>query len=272
MTQHPSPPQAPAQPDALLAQLRTELAAAQHDQAQLQRQLAAAQAELGDFSYSVSHDLRACLRHINAYAGLIREDLGAGLEAGVASHLNVVSNAARQMGRQIDSLMALSQLRRADLQMAGVDVRPLIAEARSALAPELAGRQLAWHIADDFPLVRGDAALLRQLWSHLLSNALKYTRPRAAALVQIDWTAEDAQNCTFSIRDNGAGFNSQFSDKLFHVFQRLHSASEFEGVGMGLALARKIVERHGGAIRAEGEVNAGCTVSFTLPLFPPGAA
>ncbi len=273
MSSSTPPPGQAASPDALLAQLRTELAAARHEQAQLARQLEAVQAELGDFAYTVSHDLRASLRHITAYVDLVREDLGGAMEAGVSSHLNVVANAARLMGRQMDGLMALSRLDRSELNMAPVDVRPLIAQARSAFAAEMADRQMEWQVADDFPLVRGDAALVRQIWSVLLSNALKYTRSRAVARVQIGWTPHEgpdaAASCTFFIRDNGVGFNPQFAGKLFHVFQRLHSSSEFEGIGMGLALMRKIVERHGGRVWAQGEADAGCCISFTLPLANP---
>ncbi len=233
----------------------------------LRAELQAARDALGDFAYVVSHDLRANLRHISAYAGLVREELGDSTPADVVSYLDTVTNAAKLMGRQIDGLMAWSQLDRTELDAATLDVQALVAEARHALAAEAAGRQIDWQVAADLPPLRGDAVLLRQLFAHLLSNALKFTRPRAPAVISIGWQppAEDGL-CLLFVRDNGVGFNPQQQGKLFHVFQRLHSASEFEGQGLGLALARKIVERHGGSIRAEGALDAGCCIHFTLPL------
>lgn len=233
----------------------------------LRAELQAARDALGDFAYVVSHDLRANLRHITAYAGLVREELGDAPPAEALSYLDTVTSAARLMGRQIDGLMAWSMLDRAELDATTLDVRALIEEARQALAGEAAGRRIDWQVAADLPPLRGDAALVRQLLGHLLSNALKFTRPRTSAVIQIGWQppAEDGR-CTLFVQDNGVGFNPQQQSKLFHVFQRLHSASEFEGLGLGLALARKIVERHGGSIRAEGEPDAGCCVRFTLPL------
>jgi light-regulated signal transduction histidine kinase (bacteriophytochrome) len=254
-----------------LERLRTELRVAQQARQQLEHQLAAAQAELVDFAYTVSHDLRANLRHISAYAGLVREDLGhsASVDAGVASYLDTITNSARLMGLQIDGLMALSQLDRASLQSEALDLRALLEQARAALAGEAAGRAIDWQVADDFPAVLGDAALVRQIWGQLLSNALKFTRPRSQAVIQVGWQLPSgATHCTLFVRDNGVGFNPKQQDQLFHVFRRLHSANEFEGVGMGLALTRKLVERMDGEVKAEGELDHGCRVSFTLPLAP----
>ncbi|PHM19841.1 MAG: two-component sensor histidine kinase [Curvibacter sp. PD_MW3] len=233
----------------------------------LRAELQAARDALGDFAYVVSHDLRANLRHISAYAGLVREELGDSTPADVVSYLDTVTNAAKLMGRQIDGLMAWSQLDRAELDATTLDVQALVVEARHVLAAEAAGRQIDWQVAADLPRLRGDAVLLRQLFAHLLSNALKFTRPRAPAVISIGWQPADEDGlCLLFVRDNGVGFNPQQQGKLFHVFQRLHSASEFEGQGLGLALARKIVERHGGSIRAEGAPDAGCCIRFTLPL------
>lgn len=233
----------------------------------LRAELQAARDALGDFAYVVSHDLRANLRHISAYAGLVREELGAAPPAEALTYLDTVTSAAKLMGRQIDGLMAWSRLDRAEMDNATLDVRGLLEEARQALADEAAGRQIDWQVAADLPPLRGDAALVRQLLGHLLSNALKFTRPRAPAVIHIGWQPPANEGlCTLFVRDNGVGFNPQQQDKLFHVFQRLHSASEFEGLGLGLALARKIVERHGGSIRAEGKPDAGCCIRFTLPL------
>lgn len=232
----------------------------------LRAELQATRDALGDFAYVVSHDLRANLRHITAYAALVREELGSAPVDEVAGYLDTVTHAAKLMGRQIDGLMSWSQLDRVELELVPLDLHALVAEARQALAGEAAGRQIDWRVAADFPPLRGDATLVRQLLGHLLSNALKFTRPRAQADITIGWQPADAGWCVLSVRDNGVGFNPRLQDKLFHVFQRLHSANEFEGLGLGLALARKIVERHGGRIEAEGAPDAGCCVRFTLPL------
>lgn len=250
-------------PHEALARLQAELAATQ-------QQLAAAQAALGDFAYTVSHDLRANLRHITAYGGLLREELGPVLAGDAAFFLDTVTNAARLMGRQIDGLMAWSQLDRAELHLAPLDLPALIGEARRVLAPELAERCIDWRIAPGLPAVRGDAALLRQLLLHLLSNAVKFTRRAEPAVIEIGWRpAAEAegmgQQCELYVRDNGVGFDPLWQHRLFHVFQRLHPVGEFEGLGLGLALAGKIVARHGGRIQAEGTPGAGCCVRFTLP-------
>jgi light-regulated signal transduction histidine kinase (bacteriophytochrome) len=230
----------------------------------LRAELQAARAALGDFAYVVSHDLRAQLRHINAYSGLLREELGP-LSGDGAQFLDTITHAAQTMGRQIDGLMAWSQLDRVELQPAAVEAAVLVAEARTLLAQEAAGRTIDWQLQDGLPVLRGDAALLRQLFVHLLSNALKFSRPRATAVIQVGWAPADDGRVELFVRDNGVGYNTAQQDKLFHVFQRLHSASQFEGLGLGLALARKIVERHGGRIAIDGAPEAGCRVSATLP-------
>lgn len=281
MTHHVLPPDtpdgAPPGPDAVLAELQANLRTTQAANDQLTKQLAATQAELEDFIFSVSHDLRASLRHITAYAGLVREDMGEQLPAGVASHLNTVVHAAQQMGRMIDSLTELSRLGATELHSDRVDVGALIHHVRAELSDEPSAPQSVWQVADDFPPVWGDAALIRQLWRQVLSNALKFTRSKSSVQVQIGWQwqpvahpeSQDAPRVQFFVQDNGVGFNPRFAHKLFHAFQRLHSAHEYEGLGMGLALSRKIVERHGGAISAQAEVDAGCRISFTLPLAGP---
>jgi light-regulated signal transduction histidine kinase (bacteriophytochrome) len=250
-------------PNAELARLRAELEATQ-------QQLAAAQSGLADYAYSVSHDLRANLRHITSYVALVREELAEPSNAQLASYMDVVTTAAKGMGQQIDALMRWSQLDRVVLLKTPVNLPALIDEVRQALAGEAAGRQIDWQVATDFPSLRVDGALVRELFIHLLSNALKFTRPRPRAVIEVGWQAStEAGYCLVSIRDNGVGFNQRERDKMFRVFQRLHSHSEFEGLGMGLALASKIVTLHGGSIRVEGEPDAGCQISFTLPLANP---
>jgi light-regulated signal transduction histidine kinase (bacteriophytochrome) len=232
---------------------------------QLRADLRAARAALGDFAYVISHDLRAQLRHINAYGGLLREELEGKLSGDAAQFFDTLSHAAQLMGRQIDGLMAWSMLDRVELTPMTVDAAALLAEVRQALAEQAQGRKVQWQIAADLPRLRGDGALLRQLFTHLLSNALKFTRPRETAVIEVGGQAAPDGQVAFYVRDNGVGYNPAQQDKLFHVFQRLHSAGQFEGLGLGLALARKIVERHGGSIRAEGAPDAGCRVSLTLP-------
>lgn len=234
--------------------------------ARLERELAQARAELQDFTYSVSHDLRASLRHISAYAQIIQEDLGAQLTADIAAHLATVQQAAKQMARQIEGLAELSRLTRLELQLTRLDVGQLLRDVVTAMAPALQGRVVHWQIAQDIPALQGDAVLIRQVLMHLLSNAVKFTAHRAVAEIQITWQTHASGLCALTIADNGAGFNPQYKDKLFHAFGRLHGAREFEGLGMGLALTRKIVERHGGVVWADAAPDAGCRVSFTLPL------
>ena len=236
-----------------------------------QQQLAAARAAIGDFAYTVSHDLRAHVRHIQAYAGIVREDWPQA-PADALGHLDTITQAAQALGRQIDGLMAWAQLDRVPLALGVLDLPALIAQARQAATeamPQPSQHQVDWHLSPDWPTVRGDAGLVSQLLGHLFANALKFTRPRARAEIAVGWQPSDAREpdgqCTLFVRDNGVGYNPQGQDKLFHVFQRLHSAREFEGQGLGLALARKIVQRHGGAISAEGAPDQGCCIRFTLP-------
>ena len=236
------------------------------ENARLQRALAQAQAELNDFTYSVSHDLRASLRHVNAYVQIIKEELDAQAAAAVGPHLETVNQAARQMGRQIDGLMELSRLAQVAVQPSAVDVGPLVQAVCADLATALAGRVVDWQLAPDFPAFWCDPVLLKQVLTQLLSNAVKFTAPRAVAVIQVTWQMNEAGLCTVTVTDNGVGFNPQYAPKLFHAFQRLHGAREFEGLGMGLALSRKIIERHGGTVGASGAPDAGCSISLTLPL------
>lgn len=234
----------------------------------LREELASARAALGDFAYAVSHDLRANLRHITSYAALLREEVGPALGSEAVGYLETVANAARLMGGQIDGLMVWSQLDRVNLQPMALDTNALIDEARMALSAETAGRRVRWNVPPGLPRVHGDGALLRQLFTHLLSNALKFSRTRETAEIEIAAAAAPeaaTDQVTLTVRDNGVGYNPAQQDKLFHVFQRLHSANQFEGLGLGLALARKIALRHGGSIRIEAVPDQGCCVSVSLP-------
>ena len=183
--------------------------------------------------------------------------------------LNQMDHSVRNMGRLIDGLLDLARLGRTDLNEMPIPMGLLVAEARKGVEAEAQGRQVVWQIPTDFPQVHCDPVLLRQVWGNLLSNALKYSRTRAETRITLSWQQHDATHWAFQVADNGVGFDPQFQDKLFGMFQRLHSASEFEGTGIGLALTRKIVERHGGSIWATGAKDQGCTISFTLPIVRP---
>jgi len=243
-----------------------ELQALRQENARLQQALEHARLELEDFTYSVSHDLRASLRHVSAYLQIIDEDAGDLLDATNRGHLHTAGDAARHMGRLIDGLMELSRLGRVTLHPMAVPLGEVVAEARQLLAPEWAQRSVQWHIAPDLPAVWGDAALLRQMLGQLLSNAIQFSPPAAPALVEIGWQAGDAGQVVLWVRDQGVGFAPEQSAKLFRAFSRLHRATEFPGIGMGLALARKIVERHGGSISVTAQPGAGCSVRLNLPL------
>jgi signal transduction histidine kinase len=233
---------------------------------QLERELAQARLVLEDFTYSVSHDLRASLRHVNAYLRIAREDLGDDLDPDVAGHLDTAAGAATQMGRLMDGLMALSRVGRAELHPDAVDLCALLGDIRQKLEAGIDGRDVRWQFAPDLPHVRGDLALLNQLFTGLLDNALKFSDERDVAEVSVSWTPLGPGWCDIHVQDNGVGFDASMQDRLFRVFQRLHSARAFDGIGIGLALARRIVERHGGEIRAQSEAGQGCRISFSLPL------
>lgn len=233
--------------------------------AQLALELAQARAELEDFTYSVSHDLRASLRHVSAYVQIIQEDLAEQPGADISGHLATVTQAARQMSRQMDGLMALSRLGRAPLHCAPLALGELAQQAMSAALAAQPRPGVVWTLAPALPAVLGDPALLHELLTHLLSNALKFSHGRAPAEVSLSGAPADPGWCEFVVMDNGAGFNPQYQDKLFRAFQRLHRPRDFEGLGMGLALSRKIIERHGGRIWAEGAVDGGCRIHFRLP-------
>lgn len=245
-----------------MSDLDIRLADLQHRLQQSEAHNAALQAELEHFVRNVSHDLRAPLRHITAYAPLVREMLAEGEDPGPC--LDTLEQSARSMARMVDALLELSRLSRIPLQMAAVPMATLVAEAQRALLPETLGRSIHWQLPADWPAVQGDAALLRQVWEYALSNALKFTRARPVAQIDLGWE-HVAGGTTFWLCDNGVGFNPASSGAMFDLFQRLHAASAFEGAGVGLALARQIVQRHGGSMAAQGVVDGGCTLCFTLP-------
>jgi signal transduction histidine kinase len=237
---------------------------------QLQRKsalLEAANQELESFSYSVSHDLRAPVRHIDGFATLLQRHEGAFDEQG-RRHLDTISESAKRMGQLIDDLLVFSRIGRAELRHATVNLDQLVQDAIRDLEPETRGRNIVWK-QDPLPTVVGDAAMLRQVFVNLLANAVKYTRLADPARIEITCAAGTAEEIVVSVRDNGVGFDMQYVDKLFGVFQRLHRQDEFEGTGIGLANVRRIVLRHGGRTWAEGKLNEGATFFFSLPKSSP---
>jgi len=225
-------------------------------------QLEAANRELEAFTYSVSHDLRAPLRHIGGFSKILLEDFRGDLPTGAQRHLDRIVEGTRRMGILVDDLLNLGRVGRQELRLQVTGLRAIVDEAIRDLQPECAGRAIAWKIGE-LPSVDGDTGLLRQLMQNLLSNALKFTRPRAAAVIEIGCREIDGVSEVF-VRDNGVGFSMKYADKLFGVFQRLHRQEDFEGTGVGLATVQRIVRKHGGSIWAEAELDKGATFHFTL--------
>ena len=226
--------------------------------------LAAANQELEAFGYSVSHDLRAPLRHVTSFVELLREHAGASLDEKGQRYIRTILEAARRMASLIDDLLTLSRLGRATLNQNDVDLRRLVQDSIAQLTPETNGRQVEWRIGS-LPKICGDPTLLRNVMMNLLGNALKYSRGRNPAVIEVGAREEDGHVVCF-VRDNGVGFDMRYADKLFGVFQRLHRAEEFEGTGIGLASVRRIIQRHGGKTWADAEPDRGATFYFSLPL------
>jgi light-regulated signal transduction histidine kinase (bacteriophytochrome) len=219
--------------------------------------------ELEAFTYSVSHDLRAPLRAISGFAEAVVEDYGPRLDDEGRRYLGLIQSNAHQMGRLIDDLLNFSRLGRQPMSVAQIDMGALaraVFDELSALEP---ARRIVFEVGR-VPLAEGDAALVRQVVANLLSNAIKFTRTRAEATVEFGYVA-DRDGGAYYVRDNGVGFDMRYGDKLFGVFQRLHSAAEFEGTGVGLALVQRILSRHGGRAWAEGAVDQGAVFYFALP-------
>lgn len=228
------------------------------------KNLASVNKELEAFSYSVSHDLRAPLRHIAGFVALLQKRTAASLDAESQRYLETISEAAVRMTKLIDDLLAFSKLGRAPITKRPVALQRLVADAQQAVAPEAADRRVLWSIAA-LPEVVGDPALLHQVLVNLFSNALKYSRHSDPATIECGTASEVPGESVVFVRDNGVGFDPQYSEKLFGVFQRLHRAEEFEGTGIGLANVQRIIHRHGGRVWADGALGAGATFYFSLP-------
>lgn len=226
--------------------------------------LASANQELEAFSYSISHDLQAPLRAIGGFAQAVVEDAGPKLDPEGRRHLAIIQENAHKMGQLIHDLLGFSRLGRQAVEAAAIDMEALARAVFEALYAQTPDRHVRFAV-QPLPAARGDPAMIRQVWVNLLDNALKYTRPRETAVIEVGFQgAGDAG--AYYVKDNGVGFDMRYVGKLFGVFQRLHTAAEgFEGTGVGLALAHRIITRHGGRVWAEGAVQRGATLYFTLP-------
>lgn len=229
-----------------------------------QEKLERANEELKSFAYSVAHDLRAPLRAINGFAGVLVEDHGPALDTEARQALERITANGTRMSRLIDDLLALSRVSTLDVQPRRIEMASMVRE----VCEELVGNDrsaVELTLPTDLPLAAGDPSLIRQVWVNLVANALKFSRDRSPARIEIGGLTAGADFVTYFVRDNGAGFDMKYLGKLFGPFQRLHRADEFEGTGIGLALVKRIVQRHGGAVWAESSEGQGALFAFTLP-------
>jgi PAS domain S-box-containing protein len=230
-------------------------------------ELAAVNQELEGFSYSVAHDLRAPLRHIDGFSKILLEDHGAEMKEEARLLLERIRDGAQHMGALIDELLNFSRLGRQEPRRQITGLNSIVEEARTGLRTEGNGRAVEWHVGR-LPFADCDPALMKQVFSNLLANAVKFTRPREQAVIEVGQFASQGQTVIF-VRDNGVGFDMKHAHKLFGVFQRLHRSEDFEGTGVGLALVQKIVQKHGGRIWVEAVLDRGATFFFTLGAAEP---
>ena len=248
------------QADEQIAQLNTDLQVHAVE-------LAEANKELESFSYSVSHDLRAPLRHVHGYVEMLQRATEGQLSEQAQRYLKTITEASVEMGQLIDDLLAFSRTGRTEMTESRVLLDEVVQNAIRGLEMATTGRNIVWQMAP-LPPVVGDPSLLKQVLTNLIGNAVKYSRGRDPGRIEIGCAGEEDGRIILFVRDNGAGFDMQYAHKLFGVFQRLHRAEEFEGTGIGLATVRRIVARHGGRVWAEGAVNQGATFYFTLKRSP----
>jgi len=225
-------------------------------------ELAMTNQELEAFTYSVAHDLQAPLRNIQSYAQMLETEFEAGIPPEAQQYLKRIGSRAKYMAELVSDLLHLSRIGKQDLRRQPMELRPLIDEVVTAIAPEIGDREIQWQIGD-LPSWTCDPGLAKQVFTNLISNAVKYTQPREVARIEIGQTVVNGERPIF-VRDNGVGFDMRYADKLFGVFQRLHPPSDFEGTGVGLATVARIVRKHGGQIWAEGEEGKGATFYFTF--------
>jgi signal transduction histidine kinase len=227
-------------------------------------ELKAVNRELEAFAYSVTHDLRAPLRHIDGFIELLQNRAGKVLDQQNRHYMGNISEAARKMDRLIDALLTFSRMGRHDISFQQVDLDNLVRDIIGELDPDTTGREIEWCLGN-LPAVEGDPAMLRIVMVNLIGNALKFTRPRQQARIEIGSLPGQNSDAVIFVRDNGVGFDMAYMDKLFGVFQRLHRSDQFEGTGIGLANVRRIIARHGGSTWATGDLNQGATFFFSLP-------
>lgn len=249
----------------------TTRALAEQKVSELNRQLEGKVAQISDvnreleaFSYSVSHDLRAPLRHISGFARKLEHHLGSRADDKASHYIEVIADSAQRMAQLIDDLLVFSRLGRGPLRLQAIDMQSVVDEARSLAESEAQDRRIVWKIAP-LPMVIGDENMLRTVWQNLLGNAVKYTGHCEVARIEVSVQQGRRGDYEFTVADNGAGFDMQYADKLFGVFQRLHRTSDFPGNGIGLANVRRIVARHGGRVWAEAEPGQGARFHFSLP-------
>lgn len=251
--------------EAVLREREQALTTANEELSRQTLALAEANKELEQFSYSVSHDLRAPLRTIDAFSRIVLEDYGGQLHAEAQRCLNIVRKAAGQAGELIDDLLEFSRLGRQSMRFASVPMDTLVKEAADDLRMLETERMIELRVAD-LPASHGDSRLLKLVWANVLSNAFKYTQYRTQAIIEVGWMPDDLYDdrIAYYVKDNGVGFDMRYVQKLFGVFQRLHRKEEFEGTGVGLAIVQRIIHRHGGRVWAEGKVDGGATFYFSL--------
>lgn len=220
--------------------------------------------ELEAFAYSISHDLRAPLRHMSGYAELLQKKASAVLDAKSQRYMLMILESAKRMGDLIDDLLSFSRIGRTETQKTLVNLEQLVKEALSEVRPETDGRDIVWNIGA-LPNFYGDRSMLRLVFVNLLSNAVKFTRTRPRAEIEIGCAQANGNEVVVFVKDNGVGFDMKYVNKLFGVFQRLHPSQTFEGTGIGLATVQRIVQRHGGKVWAEGLVDQGATFYISAP-------
>ena len=219
--------------------------------------------EMEAFSYSISHDLRSPLRHLTGFVNLLVKNVGSELDDKSRHYLDVISGSAVFMGHLIDDILTFSKFGRTELITSSIDLNVLLNEAMELVHDEVGKRKIKWKIAP-LPNINGDPSMLKIVLMSLLSNAIKFTRKNQYSVIEIGFIPESEEHIIY-VKDNGVGFNMEFSDKLFSLFQRLHHIDDFEGTGVGLAIIKRIIQRHGGRTWAEGIVDKGATFYFSLP-------
>jgi len=241
----------------------TEIASLNQELGQRTAELESTNKELEAFAYSISHDLRAPLRHMSGYTQLLKKNALSVLNEKSQRYVAMILESSQKMGNLIDDLLSFSRIGRAETYMTSVSLDQLVQEAVTEVVPDAAGRDIAWKI-QPLPLCRGDRSMLRVVLVNLIANAVKFTRTRAQAVIEIGCSEQDSHHAVLFVRDNGVGFDMKYGNKLFGVFQRLHPSETFEGTGIGLATVQRVIHRHGGRVWAEGAVDGGATFYFSL--------